>query len=130
MYKYPHNLKLRTQKNNRLSSIDYIIPKKMNPNHLFFPLALFSLFLFLSPNKASSLHKSHKGCFTKVYAFRDSYMNTGNVHALAGHTFSATNKPINRLCDGSRVIDFVCEALSLHCHPTKAHFKLQVWCEL
>ncbi|PSR84797.1 GDSL esterase/lipase [Actinidia chinensis var. chinensis] len=103
----------------------------MNPNHLFFPLALLSLFLFLSPNKASSLHKSHKGCFSKIYAFGDSYTDTGNPQVLARHTvFAKSNEPVNRLCDGSRVIDFVCEALSLPPLPpyksTSSNFSLGV----
>jgi phospholipase/lecithinase/hemolysin len=105
-----------------------------NSKHFFLPLALFILFLCISPSSAhnkshnsSHSQKSYEGCFSKVYAFGDSYTDTGNCVLLGGlksfvtsifshSTFgSVTNfqKSTNRQCDGRLVIDFLCETLSL-----------------
>lgn len=91
---------------------------KRNPSYVILFIALFSSFLFFSPSsahnkshQASLLHKSYKGIFSKIYAFGDSYTDTGNAQLLAGSSY--TNKPINQSCDGRLVIDFLCESLSI-----------------
>ncbi|KAK2972200.1 hypothetical protein RJ640_030745 [Escallonia rubra] len=94
------------------------------------PLA-FSFLLLSSPSSAhnkthkssssssssSSLRSSYKGCFSNVYAFGDSYTDTGNAHFLGTlPSFTGSkNSPYstNRLCDGRLVVDFLCDALAL-----------------
>ncbi|KAK6930907.1 GDSL lipase/esterase [Dillenia turbinata] len=76
--------------------------------------------------------KKYKNCFSKVFAFGDSYTDTGNAHFMGGlgsflsfshSAYGSTffKKPSNRLCDGRLVIDFLTEALGLqYLSPYKA----------
>ncbi|XP_034689391.1 GDSL esterase/lipase At3g48460-like [Vitis riparia] len=78
-----------------------------------------------TPDPSSSV--SYKGAFSKVYAFGDSYTDTGNARLLGGLTSfigalmrnspycssSSSSGLQNRLSDGKLVIDYLCEALSL-----------------
>lgn len=101
-------------------------------NNFFLPIALFILFLSIPPSCAhnkthnsttSQQHDSYKGCFSKIYAFGDSFTDTGNANFLGGfksffegiisHSSSGFNKPTNRLSNGRLVIDFLSETLSL-----------------
>ncbi|KAG8365975.1 hypothetical protein BUALT_Bualt17G0028000 [Buddleja alternifolia] len=72
------------------------------------------------------LQINFKGSFSKVFAFGDSYTDTGNAHFLGGLnvTFSPGDKsspenssPVsnytNRMCNGRLVLDFLSEALNL-----------------
>ncbi|CAN4116181.1 unnamed protein product [Withania somnifera] len=72
------------------------------------------------------------GCFHKIYAFGDSYTDTGNANLLDGfkvnstHTSSGSATSNNGLCDGHLMVDFLCDALKLpHLPPfrsTSANF--------
>lgn len=75
----------------------------------------------------STRHNNYIGCFQKVYAFGDSYTDTGNAHLLKGHISSSSEKSNNGLCDGHLMVDFLCDALKLpHLPPfqnTSANFQ-------
>ncbi|KAH0669186.1 hypothetical protein KY289_023679 [Solanum tuberosum] len=75
----------------------------------------------------STRHNNFVGCFHKVYAFGDSYTDTGNANLLDGHTSSGSAKSNNNLCDGHLMVDFLCDALKLpHLPPfqnTSANFQ-------
>ncbi|XP_057948359.1 GDSL esterase/lipase At5g45910-like [Malania oleifera] len=108
------------------------------------PLATFILFLSLSSSSAHNkphihrpyhAHFSCQGSFSKVYAFGDSYTDTGNALRMGGlksliggflsHTpfgSSVFNPQKGRLCDGRLVVDFLCEALSLPQLPPYKEF--------
>ncbi|KAL2547158.1 GDSL esterase/lipase [Forsythia ovata] len=106
-------------------------------------LALAFLFsLFLSPSsahyksqEASNLPVDFKGSFNQVFAFGDSYTDTGNAKFLGGFNFSGDTKnipldwlknikqggdPASRMSNGQLVVDFLCKSLSL---PTLAPYK-------
>ncbi|CAK9172380.1 unnamed protein product [Ilex paraguariensis] len=77
----------------------------------FLPLAICFLSFFFSPSYAhnkshnnedssssSSLRGSNKDCFSKIYAFGDSYTDTGNAYWLGGLTIpvgATSGKPAN-----------------------------------
>ncbi|XP_059659092.1 GDSL esterase/lipase At3g48460-like [Cornus florida] len=64
-----------------------------------------------SPSSPSPpLDGSYKGCFSKVFAFGDSYTDTGNAQFM-GEIASSGSK--NRLSNGRMVIDYLCDALSI-----------------
>ncbi|XP_059655194.1 GDSL esterase/lipase At3g48460-like [Cornus florida] len=64
-----------------------------------------------SPSSPSPpLDGSYKGCFSKVFAFGDSYTDTGNAQFM-GNIASSGSK--NRLSNGRMVIDYLCDALSI-----------------
>lgn len=73
----------------------------------------------------STRHNNYIGCFQKVFAFGDSYTDTGNANLLEGHTSSSSEKI--KLCDGHLMVDFLCDALKLpHLPPfqnTSANFQ-------
>lgn len=75
----------------------------------------------------STRHNNFVGCFHKVYAFGDSYTDTGNANLLAGHTSSSSANSNNNLCDGHLMVDFLCDAFNLpHLPPfqnTSANFQ-------
>ncbi|MCD7458442.1 hypothetical protein HAX54_038280 [Datura stramonium] len=59
----------------------------------------------------STRHNNYIGCFHKVYAFGDSYTDTGNANLVG-------NSTQNGLCDGHLMVDFLCDALKLpHLQP-------------
>lgn len=84
-----------------------------------------SLFLFalLLPSVAgASTEQRHR--FSKIYAFGDSFTDTGNTHSTAGpYSFGYVSGPpygatffhrsTNRYSDGRLVVDFLADALSL-----------------
>ncbi|KAK6153956.1 hypothetical protein DH2020_013595 [Rehmannia glutinosa] len=83
------------------------------------------IFILLSSSHASS---SPLSPFKKIYAFGDSYTDTGNTKTSTGptafnyvsnHPYGVTffHHPTNRYSDGRIVIDFVAEALSLPLLP-------------
>ncbi|KAK6127725.1 hypothetical protein DH2020_038531 [Rehmannia glutinosa] len=83
------------------------------------------IFILLPSNHASS---SPLSPFKKIYAFGDSYTDTGNTRTSTGptafnyvsnHPYGVTffHHPTNRYSDGRIVIDFVAEALSLPLLP-------------
>ncbi|XP_060215357.1 GDSL esterase/lipase At3g48460-like [Lycium barbarum] len=67
----------------------------------------------------STRHNNFIGCFHKVYAFGDSYTDTGNANLVGGlkenftRTSSSSEKSNNGLCDGHLMVDFLCDALKL-----------------
>ncbi|KAF9604147.1 hypothetical protein IFM89_002822 [Coptis chinensis] len=61
------------------------------------------------PNTANS-RPPH---FSKMYAFGDSYTDTGNTKSNLPYGMTFFHHPSNRLSDGRLVIDFVAETLSL-----------------
>jgi phospholipase/lecithinase/hemolysin len=100
------------------------------------PLALTFLLLSFSLSSAHNKTKTinYKGCFSKVYAFGDSFTDTGNAQSLGGlMAFSGVsqpgspygstffNQPTSRLCDGRLLIDFLSETLSLPYLPPYKH---------
>nr|GMD32961.1 GDSL esterase/lipase At3g48460 [Ipomoea batatas] len=81
---------------------------------------LFTLLLIIFSPSSSSAAKS----FKKIYAFGDSFTDTGNTHSTSGPSsftyvsnppYGRTffHRPTNRYSDGRLVIDFVAQALSL-----------------
>lgn len=88
-----------------------------------------SIFFLLSSSlppasSATTPTPSHPGPFKKIYAFGDSYTDTGNTVSTTGPSgfnyvssppYGRTffHQPTNRYSDGRLVIDFVAEALSL-----------------
>ncbi|KAF3431130.1 hypothetical protein FNV43_RR25860 [Rhamnella rubrinervis] len=106
-------------------------------SYLLLQILLFVLFISFSFTTAHNKSRKsipppkqdvvdYKGCFSKVYAFGDSYTDTGNAYSLGGlKSFlggfasrsnpygSSTNLPGHRLCNGRLVIDFLCESLSI-----------------
>nr|GMD36259.1 GDSL esterase/lipase At3g48460 [Ipomoea batatas] len=82
--------------------------------------ALFTLLLIIFSPSSSSAAK----IFKKIYAFGDSFTDTGNTHSTSGPSsftyvsnppYGRTffHRPTNRYSDGRLVIDFVAQALSL-----------------
>ncbi|KAE8023601.1 hypothetical protein FH972_009278 [Carpinus fangiana] len=107
-----------------------------NLTYLFLQIPFFILLLSFSPSSATYENRKtltpspqpqpsqtdYKGCFSKVYAFGDSYTDTGNAHFTNGFqsmyqqgTSSppSGNLPGYRQCDGRLVIDYLCEYLSV-----------------
>lgn len=106
---------------------------------LFLQIPFFILLLSFSPSSAHNQSRKslaqppasqidYKGCFSKVYAFGDSYTDTGNAHFMGAlksyisggffstikHGSSSTgNLSGYRLSNGRLVIDYLCEALSV-----------------
>lgn len=85
-------------------------------------LIIFTITLIFSPSLISSAFTPKK--FKKIYAFGDSYTDTGNTHSATGpSSFNYVSNPpygntffhhpTNRYSDGRLVIDFVAESLSL-----------------
>ncbi|KAJ6764173.1 ZINC FINGER FYVE DOMAIN CONTAINING PROTEIN [Salix koriyanagi] len=88
-------------------------------------ITLIAIFFFCSENFAftTTAHTSG-GSFTKIYAFGDSFTDTGNTRSASGPNgfrhvsnppYGSTffHHPTNRYSDGRLVIDFVAETLSL-----------------
>ncbi|XP_024989776.1 GDSL esterase/lipase At3g48460-like [Cynara cardunculus var. scolymus] len=81
------------------------------------------------PQKPCPFQDRYKGHFTAVYAFGDSYTDTGNAQYMGGLTLSFSGslsspygsttfgKTSNRLCDGRLVLDFVTDSLGLPTLP-------------
>ncbi|KAI3733410.1 hypothetical protein L6452_12853 [Arctium lappa] len=77
------------------------------------------------PRNPCPFQDRYKGHFTSVYAFGDSYTDTGNAQYMGGLTISFSGslsspygsttfgKSSNRLCDGRLVLDFVTDSLGL-----------------
>ncbi|KAF8390572.1 hypothetical protein HHK36_025099 [Tetracentron sinense] len=90
-------------------------------------ITLFITILIISSASSSSTTAANgtlEGHFTKIYAFGDSYTDTGNTKSSTGpNAFAYVSNPpygstffgrsTNRYSDGRLVIDFVAEALSL-----------------
>ncbi|XP_009614380.2 GDSL esterase/lipase At3g48460-like [Nicotiana tomentosiformis] len=73
-----------------------------------------------SPAQDTSIkHNNYIGCFHKVYAFGDSYTDTGNAKLVGDlkvnftQSTSISAKSKKGLCDGQLVVDFLCDALNL-----------------
>lgn len=107
-----------------------------NFTYLFLQISFFILLLSFSPSSATYENRKtltppplpqpsqadYKGCFSKVYAFGDSYTDTGNAHFTDGFQPMlqqgrspppSGNLPGYRQCDGRLVIDYLCEYLSV-----------------
>ncbi|KAI3780014.1 hypothetical protein L2E82_09840 [Cichorium intybus] len=81
------------------------------------------------PPKPTPFHGLFKGHFSAVYAFGDSYTDTGNAQYMGSlqASFSGSlsspygsttfGKTSNRLCDGRLVLDFVTDSLGLPVLP-------------
>ncbi|XP_057970417.1 GDSL esterase/lipase At3g48460 [Malania oleifera] len=92
-------------------------------------ITTFVMFTFPLSSAASS--------FKKIYAFGDSYTDTGNTHSTTGpNSFVHVSRPpygntffhhpTNRYSDGRLVIDFVAESLSLPYLPPYLNRKADV----
>ncbi|XP_020587850.1 GDSL esterase/lipase At3g48460 [Phalaenopsis equestris] len=88
-----------------------------------YSISLLSL-IFLLPLTLSSLPPPPNHPFSKIYAFGDSFTDTGNTHSSTGpYAFRSVSNPpygttffhhpTNRYSDGRLVIDFLATALSL-----------------
>lgn len=93
----------------------------------------FSL-LFSITSSATSTAEQPSRPFKKIYAFGDSFTDTGNTHNAEGPSgfghvsnspYGTTffNHSTNRYSDGRLVIDFVTESLSLPYLPPYRHIK-------
>lgn len=80
--------------------------------------------IFIHLSSSSHASSSFSSSFKKIYAFGDSYTDTGNTRTSTGPTafnhvsnppYGVTffHRPTNRYSDGRIVLDFVAEALSL-----------------
>ncbi|CAA0828588.1 GDSL esterase/lipase [Striga hermonthica] len=88
-------------------------------------LTIISLILLVSTLAAyCTALPDHAGRFKRIYAFGDSYTDTGNTRTSTGPTafnhvsdppygITFFHRPTNRYSDGRIVLDFVAEALSL-----------------
>ncbi|KAB5532110.1 hypothetical protein DKX38_018780 [Salix brachista] len=88
-------------------------------------ITLIAIFFFCSENFAlTTTAHTFGGSFTKIYAFGDSFTDTGNTRSASGPNgfrhvsnppYGSTffHHPTNRYSDGRLVIDFVAETLSL-----------------
>lgn len=85
--------------------------------------AAISIFLAISSSAATEAGQPRRP-FKKIYAFGDSFTDTGNTKSITGPSgfghvsnspYGSTffHHPTNRYSDGRLVIDFVAEALSL-----------------
>ncbi|XP_028781838.1 GDSL esterase/lipase At3g48460 [Neltuma alba] len=95
-------------------------------------IILIAIFSLLSSSAVSV--KGQTRTFKKIYAFGDSFTDTGNTKSASGpsgfgHVSSSPygssffNHSTNRYSDGRLVIDFVAEALSLPYLPPYLHSK-------
>ncbi|PIA30418.1 hypothetical protein AQUCO_05600102v1 [Aquilegia coerulea] len=69
--------------------------------------------MFLTFTCSSSSTPTNSPHFSKIYAFGDSYTDTGNIKSSLPYGITFFHHPSNRLSDGRLVIDFVTETLSL-----------------
>lgn len=94
--------------------------------YLYSQIILFTIFILLPPSSSFPLNDTTHSSqpFKKIYAFGDSYTDTGNTESSTGpssFTFVSNlpygmtffHHPTNRYSDGRLMIDFVAEALSL-----------------
>ncbi|CAK7336617.1 unnamed protein product [Dovyalis caffra] len=89
-----------------------------------FQITLIAILLFASSNLAFNTTAQTTSGFNKIYAFGDSFTDTGNTRSATGPAgfghvsnppYGSTffHRPTNRYSDGRLVIDFVTETLSL-----------------
>ncbi|KDP30982.1 hypothetical protein JCGZ_11358 [Jatropha curcas] len=99
----------------------------------YFQIWFFSAFIFSSTILAFTT-KTNSHPFNKIYAFGDSFTDTGNTRSVTGPNgfghvsnfpYGSTffNHSTNRYSDGRLVIDFLAEALSLPYLPPYLHLK-------
>ncbi|KAF5476639.1 hypothetical protein F2P56_003360 [Juglans regia] len=92
-----------------------------------------TIFILAAPSSAATVTKP-PGPFKKIYAFGDSFTDTGNTKSITGPTgfghvsnppYGSTffHHPTNRYSDGRLVIDFVAETLSLPYLPPYRNLK-------
>ncbi|KAK8913577.1 GDSL esterase/lipase [Platanthera zijinensis] len=92
----------------------------------------FLLFIFLLPPVFSSPLPQTLNPFSKIFAFGDSFTDTGNTRSASGpYAFGYVSsppygttffhRPTNRYCDGRLVVDFLAAALSLPFLPPYLH---------
>ncbi|KAL8141999.1 hypothetical protein V2J09_015031 [Rumex salicifolius] len=92
-------------------------------NTLFTATILLITLLFLTPSTASAAAAAARP-FNKIFAFGDSYTDTGNTESTTGpsgfnyvsslpYGMTFFHRPTNRYSDGRLVIDFVARSLSL-----------------
>lgn len=95
-------------------------------------ITLIAIFILISPSSAATHLKQPP--FKKIYAFGDSFTDTGNTRSVTGpsgfgHVSSSPygktffHRPTNRYSDGRLVIDFVAESLSLPFLPPYRNIK-------
>ncbi|KAK9188776.1 hypothetical protein WN944_020181 [Citrus x changshan-huyou] len=76
-----------------------------------------------NPPPSKPRNNDYEGCFSKVFAFGDSYTDTGNAYMMGGlQSFVGSlisslpghrNLYGHRQCDGRLVVDFLCETLAI-----------------
>ncbi|KAJ7956111.1 GDSL esterase/lipase [Quillaja saponaria] len=92
------------------------------------------IFIFSFSTASTGATGSHPGPFKRIYAFGDSFTDTGNTKNANGPSgfghvsnqpYGSTffHKPTNRYSDGRLVIDFLAETLSLPYVPPYLHIK-------
>ncbi|GMN58538.1 hypothetical protein TIFTF001_027644 [Ficus carica] len=80
--------------------------------------------LILSSSTATAISKTNPPPFKKIYAFGDSFTDTGNTRSVSGpsgfghvsnppYGITFFHRPTNRYSDGRLVIDFVANSLAL-----------------
>lgn len=95
--------------------------------------AIFIL-LFAFASASPTATETHPRLFNKIYAFGDSFTDTGNTRSVSGPSgfghvsnppYGSTffHHPTNRYSDGRLVIDFVAQSLSLPLLPPYRYLK-------
>lgn len=105
-------------------------------SYLFFQITLIAIFILSSSIFASSVNptSSIPRTFKKIYAFGDSFTDTGNTRSVSGPSgfghvssfpYGSTffHHSTNRYSDGRLMIDFAAEMLSLPYLPPYRHLK-------
>ncbi|KAJ0049405.1 hypothetical protein Pint_15621 [Pistacia integerrima] len=104
--------------------------------HSLKPCSAFIITIFIFFSVSTAIPKAlNPRPFKKIYAFGDSFTDTGNTRTATGPTGFAHvsnppygityfHRPTNRYSDGRLVIDFVAESLSLPFLPPYIHNKI------
>lgn len=104
----------------------------MVPSLTYYTAVYVLLCAFASASPTAT--ETHPRLFNKIYAFGDSFTDTGNTRSMSGPTgfghvssppYGSTffHHPTNRYSDGRLVIDFVAETLSLPFLPPYKYLK-------
>lgn len=100
----------------------------------YFIITVTAFFFLASSASSATETNPHTRPFKKIYAFGDSFTDTGNTKSITGPSgfghvsnfpYGSTffHHPTNRYSDGRLVIDFVAEALSLPYLPPYRNIK-------
>ncbi|KAM4115436.1 hypothetical protein ACJW30_04G149900 [Castanea mollissima] len=106
-------------------------------SHQFIFITLTTIFILTSSSSSAATETHPSRPFKKIYAFGDSFTDTGNTKTATGPTgfghvsnppYGTTffHHPTNRYSDGRLVIDFVAETLSLPYLPPYRKIRAKV----